>query len=307
MLENVDLRALAAGTPLGLPPVLRSTGHGPLLASFVLARVAGAATLMSVSDPAESGIPAATGDVRADAVRIGAVETSNVKSKLRAASGQVFFEGLGFDAYDGHVTGQASLSLSGPAVRFHASVQLTGLDVAKLLTAFPEGAGKITGKMDSRLDVSGEVSAGAPARDLGLDGTGEVTIHDGRLPTLRLNENLVELARIGALGPGSRDPAAFSRFSADLNLAGQRITSRKINIVGNGINIEGYGTLDLASADSLDYRGTARIDAKRNPLTTIIAGLSGATYAHGQLVFPFALSGNLRTPRFVLKTEIGNP
>ena len=244
-----------------------------------------------------------TGNLQADALRFGPIETSHVQSKLRLLSGQDFFDDLRFDAYDGHATGNLVFN-GGARLLFHANLRLTGLDVAKLLAGIPQGAGKITGKMEGNFDVAGEVSRYA-ASLAEVTGSGQVTLREGRLPTLRLDENLIQLARIGGLGPGSGDPAAFSLFSADLSLADQRITSRKIAVVGNGINIEGSGTLNLASADSLDYRGTAKIAAKQNPLTSVIAGLSGATYANGQLSFPFVLSGNVRNPRFVLRLAAG--
>jgi uncharacterized protein involved in outer membrane biogenesis len=300
-LEHVDLSAFTAGAPAApVAPPMGRPAREPLLAVLDTALPA---MLMAASVSADSARQTTTGDLTAEALRFGPIETSNVKSKVRILSGQAFLDDLRFEAYDGHATGNLAFSF-GAHLLFHASTKLSGLDVAKLLAAIPEGEGKVTGNMECNVDVSGQVSLNS-ASLVGIKGTGQVTIRNGRLPTLRLDENLIQLARVGGLGPGSRDPAAFSLFSADLNLAEQRITSRKINIVGNGTDIQGSGTLNLAAADSLDYHGTARIDAKQNPLTTVIAGLSGATYANGQLSFPFTLSGNVQNPRFVLKSAGG--
>ncbi|HME00340.1 MAG TPA: AsmA family protein [Terriglobia bacterium] len=295
-LEHVDLGSLAPpGVPAG------SASREPLVAALddALSRLA-----IAASAPSDSARQATTGDLEADALRFGPIETSNLESKVRIVSGQVFLDDLRFDAYDGHGTGNLVFNF-GTHLLFHANTRVSGLDVAKLLAAIPEGAGKITGKMDCNFDVSGEASLQS-ALLAGVRGSGQVTIRNGRLPTLRLDENLIQLARVSGLGPGSRDPAAFSLFSADLSLADQRITSRKVTIVGNGTDIDGSGTLNLASANGLDYRGTARIAAKQDPLTSAIAGLSGATYANGQLSFPFALSGNVQNPRLVLESAEGH-
>jgi len=294
-LEHVDLSSLAShGAPVG------SAAREPLVAAL---DDAFSSLAIAAPAPSDSARQATTGDLEADALRFGPIETSKVKSKVRILSGQAFFNDLRFDAYDGHATGNLAFNF-GAHLLFHANTRMSGLDVAKLLAAIPEGAGKITGKMECNFDVSGEVSLYS-ASLASVRGTGQVTIRSGRLPTLRLDENLTQLARVGGLGPGSRDPAAFSLFSADLSLADQRITSRKITIVGNGTDFDGSGTFNLASGDSLDYSGTARIAAKQNPLTSVIASLSGAAYANGQLSFPFALSGNVRNPRFVLKSATG--
>jgi len=318
-LEHVDLSALTAGSPApptapsmtpsmapsiarGVAPSTRNPSREPLPAALASAL---SGVVLAASTPPWTHMTSltTTGKLQADALRFGPIETAHVQSKLRLLPGQDFFDDLRFDAYDGHATGNLVLN-GGARLFFHANLRLSGLDVAKLVAAIPEGAGKITGKMEGNFEVAGEVSRYA-ASLAEVRGAGQVILRDGRLPTLRLDDNLIQLARVGGLGPGSGDPAAFSLFAADLSVADQRITSRKITIVGNGINIEGAGTLNLASADSLDYRGTAKIAAKQNPLTSVIAGLSGATYANGQLSFPFALSGTVRNPRFVLKSAAG--
>jgi uncharacterized protein involved in outer membrane biogenesis len=292
-LYQVDLRAFTSASP--------GAARDPLLAAQGEALVGLA---IPEFGPSKSSRPAAEGDLKADDLRFGSIEATDVKSKLRIFSGQVFLDDLGFDVYDGHATGDVSFNLGGPRLAFRASTRLSGVDVAKLLAAFPGGSGKMTGTMEGSFDASGEVlRSSAPIAD--MQGTGQLTIRNGRLPTLHLNENLIQLARVGQLGPGASDPTAFSLFSADLNLADQRIVSRKITIAGNGIDIDGSGALNLVDADSLDYQGTAKLAAPQNLLTQVIAGLSGATYAHGKLTFSFALAGTVQNPRFRLKSKGG--
>jgi hypothetical protein len=46
----------------------------------------------------------------------------------------------------------------------------------------------------------------------------------------------------------------------------------------------------------------ARVAASQNALTSIVGGLSGATFTHGKMAFPFNLAGTLRNPKFTLKS-----
>jgi hypothetical protein len=162
----------------------------------------------------------------------------------------------------------------------------------------------MTGKMDGNVTLSGEV-VDSPDPLAGIRATGHTRVRDGRLPTLQLNKNLIELARLSQIGPVAGDPGAFSSISSDFNIANSRITNSKIAVAGNGVDAEGSGSLTLAGAGSLNYEGTARLAAKKNPLSEVLANISGATFADGKLSFPFTIGGTLRNPQFKLKTLSG--
>jgi hypothetical protein len=113
------------------------------------------------------------------------------------------------------------------------------------------------------------------------------------------------LARLSDLGPAQGDPSSFSSASADLALANDRVTSRNVKIVGNGVGIDAAGVLTLVGEDSLEYEGVAEVKAAENALTNMLAGLSGAKLADGKLSFPFTLGGTLDNPRFRLRAPGG--
>ncbi len=292
--EQVNLNAFIASTwaPLGaVPTVSSSLSQGGL----------GVALAYAATAPSRL---AAQGTLRAESLGFGALQVTAVKSKLRLFPKQVFFDDLSFDLCGGHATGDLSFIFAGQNPRYSTSARLTGVDVAKLFEAFPEARGKMTGKMEGDLKLSGEVTH-SPDPLAGMRGTGQLSIRNGRLPSLQLNKNLMQLARLSNLGSASGDPSSFSSISADMNIANQRIMSNKVTLVGNGVGVEGSGSLGLAGAGSLDYEGVAKIDAEQNALTNLLVGLSGATLAGGKLSFPFKIAGTLQNPRFVLKSAGG--
>ena len=177
--------------------------------------------------------------------------------------------------------------------------------MAKLLAEFPDAKGMMTGKMDGNMVVAGEV-VDSPDPLAGIRANGQARIRDGRLPTLQLSKNLLELSRLSEIGPGSGDPGAFSSISYDVHVAQSRITTNKVVVIGNGVDADGSGSLTLAGAGSLSYEGTARLAAKKNPLSEVLANMSGATFADGKLSFPFTIGGTLHNPLFKLKTPSGS-
>jgi uncharacterized protein involved in outer membrane biogenesis len=286
-LEQVDLNAFvtaASLVPRSAPGPSTAGGFG--------------ATLLYAAPPAQ---PAAQGTLQADSLRFGTLQATRVKSKLRLFPKQVYFDDLSFNLYGGHAVGNLAFNLAGQNPRYSTSARLSGVDVAKLLEAFPEARGKMTGTMEGNMKLSGEVTH-SPDPLAGMRGTGQLSIKNGQLPSLQLNKNLMLLARLTNLGPASGDPSSFSSMSTDLNVANERLTSNKIAIVGNGVEVDGSGSMTMAGAGSLDYQGNAKVAAGQNPVTGLLAGLSGATFADGKLSFPFTLGGTLQEPKFGVKS-----
>lgn len=292
-LEQVDLHAFIATTAASLVP--------PSVPGRSAAVGFGAAPLYAAAPPPR---PAAQGALKADSLRSGTLQAGSVRSKVRLFPKQVYFDDLNFDLYGGRAAGSLSFNLAGQNPRYSTNARISGVDVARLLEAFPEARGKMTGKMEGNIKLSGEVTH-SPDPLAGMRGTGQLNIRNGQLPTLQLNKNLMLLAHLTNLGPAAGDPSSFSSISADLNIANERITSNKIVIVGNGVDVDGSGSMAMAGAGSLDYQGLAKVAAGENPVTGVVAALSGATFADGKLSFPFTLGGTLQEPKFGLKSGGG--
>lgn len=247
-------------------------------------------------DPSSSSF-AAQGDLKADSVRFVSIRGTNARSKLRLMAKRVLFDDGSLEAYGGRGAGNLSFNLAGRDASFSANAQMNGVDVAHLLAAFPQGRGKLTGKMGGTMKFAGEIEH---TRDplAGIHGSGRLTVRNGQAPTLKLNANVMKLARFNDLGPAAQNPDSFSSISADLELANQRISSRQINIVGYGVNAQCSGSMNVIGAGSVDYQGVAEILAKQGFLTNTLARLYGATSKNGKLSFPFRVSGTIENPKF---------
>jgi hypothetical protein len=77
----------------------------------------------------------------------------------------------------------------------------------------------------------------------GIRGQGHVTLHNGRVPSLALNENLMRLVKFNNQGPAKDNPASFNRISTDLELANLRISSKTIDIDGYGVDVDAAGNV----------------------------------------------------------------
>ena len=252
--------------------------------------------LAGIINPSSSSMDG-QGSLKAGLLRFGAVEARNLDSKLRLESRQVFFTDIKAEVYGGSAVGGLSFDLSEKDASFKTTAQLSRINLAQLLAAFPKGGGKMTGKMEGEVRLAGEIAHSL--RPLaGIRGTGHLTVRNGQVPSLKLNANLMKLAHFNDLGPAKNDPSSFNLITTDLELADQRISSRMIDIDGYGVDVDGSGSVSVSGSDELNYRGLAEITTKESFFTNTIARLSGATLKDGKLQFPFRIGGTIDSPVF---------
>jgi len=252
--------------------------------------------LAGIIDPSSSSMDG-QGRLKADLLRFGSVEARNLNSKLRLESRQILFTDVKAEVYGGSAVGSLSFDLSAKNTSFKSNARLSGINVAQLLAAFPNGGGRMTGKMEGDLKLAGEIAHSL--RPLaGMHGTGHLTVRNGQLPSLKLNANLMKLAHFNDLGPAKDDPSSFKLITTDLELDNQRISSRLIDLDGYGVDVDGSGSVSVSGSDDLNYRGLAEITTKESFFTNTMARLSGATLKDGKLQFPFRIGGTIDSPVF---------
>jgi uncharacterized protein involved in outer membrane biogenesis len=252
--------------------------------------------LVGIVNPSSSSMDG-QGSLKAGLLRFGAVEARNLHSKLRLESRHVFFTDVKAEVYGGSAVGGLSFDLSGKNANFKSNARLSGINLAQLLAGFPNGGGKMTGKMEGDVRLGGEIAHSA--RPLaGIRGVGHLTVRNGQVPSLKLNANLMKLAHFNDLGPAKNDPSSFNLITTDLELADQRISSRVIDIDGYGVDVDGSGSVSVSGSDELNYRGLAEITTKESFFTNTVARLSGATLKEGKLQFPFRINGTIDSPVF---------
>jgi len=252
--------------------------------------------LVGIINPSSSSMDG-QGSLKAGLLRFGAVEVRNLESKLRLESRHVSFEDVKAEVYGGSAAGDLTFDLSGKNPSFRTNARVSGVNVAQLLAAFPNGGGKMTGKMEGEVKLAGEIEH-TPRPLAGMHGAGHVTVRNGQLPSLKLNANLMKLAHFNDLGPAKDDPSSFKLMTSDLELDNQRISSRVIDLDGYGVDVDGSGSVSVSGSDELNYRGLAEITTKESFFTNTVARLSGAALKGGKLQFSFRIGGTIDNPIF---------
>ena len=252
--------------------------------------------LMGIINPTSSSTDG-QGTVKAGLLRFGSVEARNMDSKLRLEARHIFFTQVKAEVYGGGAAGDLTFDLLGKNVKFKTDARFKGVNVAQLLAAFPNGGGKMTGKMEGDVKLAGEILHTLHPL-AGIRGAGHVTVRNGQLPSLKLNANLMKLAHFNDLGQAKNDTSAFNLITTDLELDNQQISSRLIDLDGYGVDVDGSGSVSVSGSDLLNYRGLAEITTKESFFTNTVARMSGAALKDGKLQFPFRIGGTIDNPVF---------
>ncbi|HMD87040.1 MAG TPA: AsmA family protein [Terriglobia bacterium] len=256
-------------------------------------------TIVYAADPV--GPAVAQGSLKADTMHIGNVDVTKVKSKIRLYPKQVFIDDLDLKCYGGSATGNLSLNFGGANLAYSVDARLKGVNVAEFLNAFPQAKGLMTGTLEATAKANGTVVHSSDPL-AGITGSGQASIRNGKMPSLQLGSNLRSLAKMANVGPANGDPSSFSSLSSDFRIADGRLSSKKITLVGNGVDVDGSGSLTAAGDGTLDYQGDASLAANsNNPLATVLGGFAGAKFANGKMTFPFNIGGTFAKPKFSLK------
>jgi uncharacterized protein involved in outer membrane biogenesis len=237
------------------------------------------------------------GFVTADRLSFGTVDAANLSFKLQVWAQQVFLAEIKARVSGGDATGAIFFDLTGKRPAFRTSAKFVAIDVAHLLEPFENGRGKMTGNMDGDLSLAGEIQHSR--RPLaGIRGNGRVILHQGEVPNLQLNANVVKLVRFNNRGPAREKPSSFNRISTDFELADLRILSKTIDIDGYGVDVDGSGSLNVDGSNELNYEGVAKITTPQGFFTNTFARFAGAKLKDGMLSFPFHVGGTVDTPAF---------
>lgn len=252
-----------------------------------------------LSKPEKSEL-VATGRITAQRVRLAPYEGTNATAELRIFNDRIELWPLTMALYGGSLGISARVDSTQTPQRFSANVQVSQLDVEKLLATNPSTRGKATGKGEMKLQLAGSLDK-APLYS--LTGGGTFAFRDGRLPGVNLGKSMGALSKVLAFGQGgsASSETTYSLFAGDVNIHGGRINSQKIHADTNMGSGDMHGSMGMDQ--TLAYTGQWSLSPEagggaNNP-GDVLTGILGKVTNRkvGVLSVPFLLTGTLQNPQ----------
>jgi uncharacterized protein involved in outer membrane biogenesis len=254
---------------------------------------------------------AGTAKFTSDRLRSAPYEVTNVSADASIYPDRI--EGpITAGAYGGSINVHARLDFAAAPSRISANFQVAQLDIEKLLAADPSTRGKMTGRGELKLQVSGPM--GNKLTDT-LGGEGNFALRDGKLPGVELGKSMRELSKVeevlslGAAGHETAGETTFSVIEGDLEIHGGRLHTNKTKLETNVGHGDVHGS--VGSDQTLDLSGTWALPAASRTgaatmgaaAATVLTGgilapaLMGA--AGGELSVPFSIKGTIKDPKLI--------
>lgn len=244
-------------------------------------------------------LKAIQGQLTASNAGFGSIHTRDLRSDVRILPLELVFKNFSAKTYRGKANGDFSFNFQSKKTTFHAKMQVTGVGMPYLLAEFDSGPPKMTGLLEAKLDVGGEIAhSSSPLGD--MYGSGTLMVRRGDLPGMDQNASMKQVERFRTKDAAGKPPSAFSTFGADMELKNRRMYSKRVAVDFYGIDVKGTGSMSLAGGP-VNYRGSATIEKKQGFFTTTFARwFKGAKEKDGRLEFPIELTGTLANPQFAV-------
>lgn len=257
----------------------------------------------------------AQGTVQAKKAIFPPLAAEDVHATLRLYNTRLEIDPLTLALYRGTYKGTAGIDLSKDSMPTTVNFALAGVDVAQATaTVHPEAKSRLTGTLESRMNL--RVQLGAPNPMETLTGEGEFAIRDGTFPGLNIGSTLGTLAKFLQIDVPAGD-TRFSYLGGDLRIASQRVHSRTLKLAAESLEAAVQGSVGFDK--TLDYtgwgvlRGLAQREREqdasgRSPLGALLRDLKRTVDtavqqrvgAIGMMRIPFTIRGTVEQPKFML-------
>lgn len=254
------------------------------------------------------GQPVGSGKFSSERLRFAPYELNNLSTDVRIFPDRLEAP-LTAAAYGGAINVRAKLETDASPAKLSANIQVTQLDLEKLMAADPATRGKMTGHGELKMQVAGALNSD-PVKS--LTGEGSFALHDGKLPGVQLDKTMRDLKvfekifSLGASGGGGGGETTYSSIEGDLQIRGERLHTNKTHLETN------MGTGDVKGSvgfdQSLDLAGTWNLP-KGSRAGAATAGAVGATVLTGGILAPALLAAGAETMKvpFTVKGTVKDP
>jgi hypothetical protein len=268
----------------------------------LIAGVGGSSTSTSTSAPPAKGPPGgptpsepdelvARGHINVETISSKPYTVGPATAEIRVFTDRAELWPITIGMYGGTLQVSSRVDRVSTPPLFSATVQMRGLDVAKVLEVIPGAKGKMTGTGELDLQILGSLTDDWKKT---ISGTGKFAVRNGALPGVNLSSAAGSIARL----TGLREDTPFTVLNGDLDIANRRIASKQIHLDSS------LGTVDLKGSvgmdETLDYQGVIALARGGTGTAGNVLGVVGALLGvkGGKISVPFGLGGTIESPKF---------
>jgi len=228
------------------------------------------------------------------------VEVKDFQVMAEVKGQQAHLNNLSFQVFNGRVKAQGGLTLGTPAAPFDGKVAIQGLQLGPVLEAVGTDKVSVSGTAATELALHGR-GFSMPELTQALEGTGHMTIKDGKLEGINLMQEALTLLNVAGITQDHVKATAFSTIEGDVAIKQGVINLQRFLMDSHDFQATALGTIR--------FDQTLNVKANLNlpeGLSNQIAGKSPVAklaMTGGRITVPLVITGTAQAPAYSLDAK----
>jgi len=228
------------------------------------------------------------------------IEVKDLQAMAEVKGQQARLNNLSFQVFNGRVKAQGGLTLGTPAAPFDGKVAVQGLQLGPVLEAVGTDKVSVSGTAATELALQGR-GFSMPELTQALEGTGHMTIKDGKLEGINLMEEALTLLKVAGITQDHGKATAFSTIEGDVAIKQGVINLQRLLMDSHDFQATALGTIR--------FDQTLNVKANLNlpeGLSNQIAGKSPVAklaMTGGRITVPLIITGTAQAPAYSLDAK----
>ena len=228
------------------------------------------------------------------------VEVKDLQVMAEVKGQQARLNNLSFQVFNGQVKAQGGLTLGTPAAPFDGKVAVQGLQLGPVLEAVGTDKVSVSGTAATELALHGR-GFSMPELTQALEGTGHMTIKDGKLEGINLMQEALTLLKVTGMTQDHGKATAFSTIEGDVAIKQGVINLQRLLMDSHDFQATALGTIK--------FDQTLNLKANLNlpeALSNQIAGKSPVAklaMTGGRITVPLIITGTAQAPAYSLDAK----
>ncbi len=228
------------------------------------------------------------------------VEVKDLQAMAEVKGQQARLNNLSFQVFNGRVKAQGGLTLGTPAAPFDGKVAVQGLQLGPVLEAVGTDKVSVSGTAATELALHGR-GFSMPELTQALEGTGHMTIKDGKLEGINLIQEALTLLKVAGITQDHVKATAFSTIEGDVAIKQGVINLQRLLMDSHDFQATALGTIR--------FDQTLNVKANLNlpeGLSNQIAGKSPVAklaMTGGRITVPLIITGTAQAPAYSLDAK----
>ena len=228
------------------------------------------------------------------------VEVKDFQAMAEVKGQQARLNNLSFQVFNGRVKAQGGLTLGTPAAPFDGKVAIQGLQLGPVLEAVGTDKVSVSGTAATELALHGR-GFSMPELTQALEGTGHMTIKDGKLEGIDLMQEALTLLKVAGITQDHVKATAFSTIEGDVAIKQGVINLQRFLMDSHDFQATALGTIRFDQ--TLNMKANLNLP---EVLSNQIAGKSPVAklaMTGGRITVPLVITGTVQAPAYSLDAK----